>query len=87
MPKGWKPFTTWPSSCSAWFELELGPADLLAWELGLGSDRLFAEVHLLAFSYHWSEEAILALPRERRWRYLELLRRQGEGRPLLGMNS
>ncbi|SDZ14692.1 hypothetical protein SAMN05444365_10617 [Micromonospora pattaloongensis] len=69
-------------ACGALLELELDPFQLLARELALGADRLLAEVHCLAFHYGWGEEAILALPRPRRWRYLELLRRQLESRPL-----
>jgi hypothetical protein len=34
---------------------------------------VFRDVHLIAFHYGWSEEAILALPRARRRLYLELL--------------
>lgn len=70
-------------SCAALLEVELDPLALLADELRLGADRLVVEVHCLAFHYHWSEAEILALPRARRWRYLELVGRQLEGRPLL----
>jgi hypothetical protein len=69
-------------SCRAWIELELDPFALLVREVGVGADRLLAEVHCLAFHYGWSEGEILGLPRTRRWRYLELLRNQLEGRPL-----
>ncbi|NOK18742.1 hypothetical protein [Corallococcus carmarthensis] len=69
--------------CSAWLELELDPFALLARELRGGAARLETEVHVLAFHYHWSEADILALPRARRWRYLELLRNELEGRPLV----
>jgi hypothetical protein len=64
-------------------EVELHPAELLARELRLGGDRLPAEVHVLAWYYGWSEAEILALPRTRRWTYLELVKRQVEGRPLI----
>ncbi|GAA3389409.1 hypothetical protein [Cryptosporangium minutisporangium] len=70
-------------ACRALLELELNPFDLLVRELALGTDRLLAEVHCLAFHYGWSEDAILGLPRARRWRYLELLRQQLDGRPLV----
>ena len=60
---------------------------MLARELGLGSNRLLAEIHSLAFHYGWSEDAVLDLPRPRRWAYLELLRNQLEGRPLVGLWS
>lgn len=42
---------------------------------GGSADGLLAEVHVLASSYHWSEAEILALPRDRRRRYLALLDR------------
>jgi hypothetical protein len=35
--------------------------------------RLYREVHLLAFHYHWSEREILALPGRKRRLYLDLL--------------
>lgn len=70
-------------ACGTALEVELDPFDLLARELGLGSSRLLAEVHSLAFHYGWSEDAVLDLPRTRRWAYLELLRNQLEGRPLV----
>jgi len=39
------------------------------------SGGLFQEIHILAATYHWSEGEILALPLERRRRYLELIDR------------
>ena len=77
-------FTAPCPSCRAWMEVELDAAMLPASELGVATDRLVAEVHLLPYGYHWNQEEILSLPRDHRWRYLELLRRQAEGRPLLG---
>jgi hypothetical protein len=74
-------------SCQAWIEVELEPWRLLARELAAGGDRLLAEVHAIAFHYHWSEPDILALPRARRWKYLQLLGRELEGRPLLDPRS
>jgi hypothetical protein len=71
-------------SCGAFMEVELDAAVLLAAEMGSSADRMFAEVHFLAYHYHWSEDAILSLPRDRRWRYLELVRRQAAGQPLTG---
>jgi len=38
-------------------------------------EPLFSEVHTLAMYYHWSEQAILDLPRVRRQRYLHLIDR------------
>lgn len=70
-------------SCRALIEIEIEPMDLLCRELRQGAARLVAEIHCIAWYYHWSEAEILALPRARRWRYLELLTRQIEGRPLV----
>ena len=41
-----------------------------------GIERLYEEIHVLAMHYHWSEAAILALPRNKRQRYLALVARQ-----------
>jgi hypothetical protein len=41
------------------------------------SSRLYTEVDRLARAYHWSEEAILALPVSRRRSYLELVAARG----------
>jgi hypothetical protein len=71
-------------TCAALLEIEIDPVDLLARELRYGQDRLLAEIHVLAWYYHWSEDDVLSLPRTRRWRYLELVTRQVEGRPLGG---
>lgn len=38
---------------------------------------IYQDVHLLALHYKWPEEQILALPRSRRLRYVELIRDQG----------
>ncbi len=70
-------------TCQALLEIELDPMDLLVRELRHGADRLITEIHCLAWYYHWTEDEVLALPRPRRWRYLELLTRQVEGRALL----
>lgn len=73
--------------CAAWIELELDALELLVRSLGSGEERVLAEVHCLAFHYGWSEAEILALARPRRLAYLELLRNQVEGRPLLGAGA
>ncbi len=71
------------TTCAALMELLLDPLELLCRELRLGARRLIAEVHALAFHYGWQEDQILGLPRERRWTYLDLLRRQLNGSPLV----
>jgi hypothetical protein len=53
-----------PFDCTAFFLLELRTAQ----------SNLMREIHTLASTYHWSEDAILALPRERRHAYLKLVR-------------
>jgi hypothetical protein len=70
-------------SCAASMQLTIDPLGLLVRELRQGVERLVAEVHCLAWAYGWSEADILALPRARRWGYLDLVRRQVEGRPLV----
>lgn len=65
--------------CRLTIEIEIDPMALLVRELRLGGARLLAEVHCLAFHYGWSEAEILALPRARRWRYLELIAAQVTG--------
>ena len=42
-------------------------------EIAATADRLFDEIHAIAWYYHWSEDAILDLPRDRRRRYLDLI--------------
>ncbi|MEQ1955821.1 hypothetical protein [Mesorhizobium sp. CN2-181] len=65
--------------CHLPIPIEIDPLELLARELQMGAHRLLAEVHSLAFHYGWSEAEILALPRNRRWRYLELISAQLTG--------
>ncbi len=57
------------------FDLEAFALD----ELEAQRERLIHDIHLLASHYHWSEEAILALPEWRRQAYLALVR--AEHRP------
>ena len=56
-------------ACSILFDA----GDFLFRELTRDGDALDRDVHELALHYHWSEAEILALPVERRLRYLELL--------------
>ncbi|MBK0327775.1 hypothetical protein I5535_10770 [Rhodobacteraceae bacterium F11138] len=57
-------------SCRAETRARIDPLDFAF--PGVGS--LLHEVHLIAASYHWSEDAILALPSQRRRSYARLLR-------------
>ena len=84
MPAPTSPSSPNARSAAAGSSSSSTPVDLLARSLATGEQRLLAEVHSLAFHYGWSEADILALPRPRRFAYLELLRDQLEGRPLTG---
>lgn len=64
--------TTCPE-CERPHEVEVDPFGAVDW----GAARFEEEVHVLARTYHWSEDAILALSRHRRRRYLDLIRRDG----------
>lgn len=57
-------------ACGTVHDIAVDPYEVLAGPL---AEDLFHEVHLLASSYHWSEKEILALPQQRRRRYLELI--------------
>lgn len=58
-------------ACGAPVHLEVDPYLCL----NSGADRLLEEIHTLAMHYHWGEDAILDLPRERRHHYLKLIDR------------
>jgi hypothetical protein len=60
-------------ACGSSFSAQFDAADFLLRELDQRVDRVLREVHALALYYHWSEAAILAMPRARRDRYLELI--------------
>lgn len=78
-------FVTPCPSCKALYEAVLNPARLLGDRMRGQSDRLLAEVHTLALHYHWPEADVLDMPRARRWRYLELLRREFADQPLISV--
>ncbi|MHC4118867.1 MAG: T4 family baseplate hub assembly chaperone [Planctomycetota bacterium] len=42
-------------------------------EIRTGLDLLYREVHYLAYHYHWSEQEIMEMPREKRRKYIEVL--------------
>ncbi len=52
-------------------EVYIAPA---VW-MDLGAGTIFDDIHTLASTYHWSEADILALPRDRRYRYLRMIER------------
>jgi hypothetical protein len=57
--------------CGASNSVDLDPYRVLARR----SDDLLRQVHRIATHYHWSEAEILAMPRMRRQRYLDLIDR------------
>lgn len=59
-------------ACEHAWTTTFDPATWLWTELEGAAHHLFAEIDLLARVYHWSEPEILALPDERRRRYVEL---------------
>lgn len=56
--------------------LRFDPVTYALTELRDAASGLYEEVHLLASAFRWPEDAILTLPRSRRVRYAELIRRE-----------
>jgi hypothetical protein len=67
--------------CNYFFEIPFNAEDFILREIDIRSQYLENEVHLLAFYYHWTEDAILSLPIKRRKAYADLIKRtlSGEG--------
>jgi hypothetical protein len=63
-------------ACGGSEPLRFDPVTYSLTELRDAASGLYEEVHLLASAFAWPEDAILALPRSRRARYAELIRRQ-----------
>ncbi|HYC90887.1 MAG TPA: hypothetical protein VEO54_16840 [Thermoanaerobaculia bacterium] len=61
------------TKCARPFTAVFDTAAYLFRELGAQRDRLYREIHELAFHYHWSESEILGMTATRRRRYLTLL--------------
>ena len=59
--------------CSHFFQAPFDPASYFRRELEDEAVVLFEEIHTLALSYHWPEDAILRLSRRRRQRYLAMI--------------
>lgn len=64
--------------CQANWESVFEPAAYVSREIDNRARRMLAEVHELAGSYGWAEEAILALGPVRRGHYLQLIRETRE---------
>ena len=61
-------------ACGSSVALGFEPIEYVLAELRQASRDLDADVHALAFAYHWSEHAILRLARRRRTGYVALIR-------------
>lgn len=61
------------SECGRSFAVPFDVHRLLFGDLRTDSDVLYRQVHYLAYHYHWSEAEIMAMPRNKRHSYIELL--------------
>jgi hypothetical protein len=61
-------------ACGQTVDLRFEPISYVLEELRDASTGLFAQVHELAFAYHWSEQAVLTLGRRRRHGYVAMVR-------------
>jgi hypothetical protein len=68
--------------CGEQFQTPFFPEDYFLRELDARSSQFEREVHWLALNYHWSEEAILSLPIQKRKRHVELINRSLSGASL-----
>src|SRR5262245_40097024 len=59
--------------CGRNFTVPFDPQEFLFGELRTSRDLLYREVHYLAYHYHWSEQEIMAMPRDKRRRYIAVL--------------
>ena len=56
--------------CGHDFSVPFDPQEFFFGELRTSRDFLYREVHYLAYHYHWSEQEIMAMPRDKRRRRL-----------------
>lgn len=61
------------SECGRSFSAPFDPHRLFFGELRTDSDLLYRQVHYLAYHYHWSENEIMTMTRNKRHKYIELL--------------
>ena len=72
----------WRSSCAECGRLITAPFDIHRFffgELRADAALLYQEVHYLAFHYHWSEREIMAMTRDKRHTYIDVLADAIEG--------
>jgi hypothetical protein len=61
------------SECGRTFDVPFDVHRFFFGELYTDSDLLYRQVHYLAYHYHWAEGEIMAMPRDKRQRYIEVL--------------
>jgi hypothetical protein len=59
--------------CGREFAVSFDPQEFFFGELRTSHDLLYREVHYLAYHYHWSEQEIMAMLRDKRRRYIAVL--------------
>lgn len=59
--------------CQRAFQVPFDLQSFFFGELRISRELLYREVHYLAYHYHWSEDEIMAFPREKRRAYIEVL--------------
>jgi len=62
--------------CGTMVTLYFDPRQFCLQELRDQAVYIMQDIHLLAANYHWPEEQILTLPRQRRMQYAELIRQE-----------
>jgi hypothetical protein len=62
--------------CGATVDIYFDPQQFILRELRDQARYVYVDVHLIAGRYHWSEADILALPRNSRINYAEMIRRE-----------
>lgn len=61
------------TACGRPVEVLFDTASFFLAEIAATADRLYDEIHAIAWHYHWSEAEILDLPRSKRRHYLDLI--------------
>jgi hypothetical protein len=59
--------------CERPFQAPFDVHDFFFGELKTSRELLYREVHYLAYHYHWGEQEIMDMPREKRRKYIEVL--------------
>ena len=65
--------TTQCPYCQLKFEVPFDIHDFFFGELKISQERLYSEVHYLAFHYHWSEQEIMSMSKDKRGQYVAKL--------------